>query len=146
VEIVASALRESGLPASLLELEITETTAMQHTDGTLTTLQALKDLGVSLVIDDFGSGYSSLLYLKRFPVDKLKIDGSFLAEVPGDADHSAIVAAIIALGRALDLRVVAEGVEKEAQVEFLRRHDCDYMQGNLIGLPTDADNAARDFI
>ncbi len=146
VAIVAAALRESGLPASLLELEITETTAMQHTDGTLATLQALKDLGVSLVIDDFGSGYSSLLYLKRCPVDKLKIDGSFLAEVPGDADHSAIVAAIIALGRALDLRVVAEGVEKEAQVEFLRRYYCDYMQGNLIGLPTDANDAARDFI
>ncbi|MDH4191057.1 MAG: PAS domain S-box protein [Betaproteobacteria bacterium] len=146
VEIVATALKESGLPAALLELEITESTAMQHTDETLATLKALKDLGVSLVIDDFGSGYSSLLYLKRFPVDKLKIDGSFIAEVPGDPDHSAIVAAIIALGHALGLAVVAEGIENEAQIEFLRSYDCGFMQGNVIGVAVDADTAARDFI
>ena len=146
VQVVASALRETGLPARLLELEITETTAMQHTDVTLGTLNKLKQLGVSLAIDDFGTGYSSLSYLKRFPVDKLKIDRSFTTEVPEDADQCAIVSAIVALAHALDIQVIAEGVEHEAQRAFLRECACDYIQGYLIGRPVDADSAAKDFI
>jgi EAL domain-containing protein (putative c-di-GMP-specific phosphodiesterase class I) len=139
-------LRETGLPARLLELEITETTAMQHTDVTLNTLNKLKQLGVSLAIDDFGTGYSSLSYLKRFPVDKLKIDRSFTTEVPEDKDQCAIVSAIVALAHALDIQVIAEGVEHEAQRAFLRDCACDYIQGYLIGRPVDADTAAKDFI
>jgi diguanylate cyclase (GGDEF)-like protein/PAS domain S-box-containing protein len=146
VHMVAAALKETGLPARLLELEITETTAMQHTDVTLATLRKLKHLGVSVVIDDFGTGYSSLSYLKRFPVDKLKVDRSFTAEVPVDEDQCAIVSAIVALAHALDIEVVGEGVESEAQRGFLRDCGCDYLQGYLIGRPVDADAAAQPYL
>ena len=111
--MVARALKETGLPPQLLELEITESTAMQQTDVTLGTLKRLKALGVSIAIDDFGTGYSSLSYLRRFPVDKVKIDRSFVAELPSDRDQGAIVSAIVALAHALQIRVVAEGVETE---------------------------------
>jgi EAL domain-containing protein (putative c-di-GMP-specific phosphodiesterase class I) len=143
---VAAALRETGLPARLLELEITETTAMQHTDVTLATLNRLKQLGVSISIDDFGTGYSSLSYLKRFPVDKLKIDRSFTNELPGDTDQCAIVSAIVALAHALELQVIAEGVETEAQRAFLQDCGCDFIQGYLTGRPLDSDSAAKDFV
>ena len=146
VQTVAAALRETGLPARLLELEITETTAMQHTDITLATLNRLKELGVSIAIDDFGTGYSSLSYLKRFPVDKLKIDGSFTGELPGDPDQRAIVSAIVALAHALELQVIAEGVETAAQRAFLQSCGCDFIQGHLTGGPLDADSAAKDFL
>jgi diguanylate cyclase (GGDEF)-like protein/PAS domain S-box-containing protein len=146
VQMVAAALKDTGLPASLLELEITETTAMQHTDVALGTLKKLKQLGVSVAIDDFGTGYSSLSYLKRFPVDRLKVDRSFTAELPGDQDQCAIVSAIVALAHALDIQVVGEGVETEAQREFLRNCGCDYLQGYLIGRPVDADTASQDFV
>jgi diguanylate cyclase (GGDEF)-like protein/PAS domain S-box-containing protein len=146
VQVVAAALRETGLPARLLELEITESTAMQHTDVTLGTLNRLKQLGVSIAIDDFGTGYSSLSYLKRFPVDKLKIDRAFTAELPGDEDQCAIVSAIVALAHALDIQVVAEGVENQAQRAFLVNCGCDFIQGYLMGKPVDADTAAKDFI
>jgi diguanylate cyclase (GGDEF)-like protein/PAS domain S-box-containing protein len=146
VQVVAAALKETGLPARLLELEITESTAMQHTDVALATLNRLKELGVSVAIDDFGTGYSSLSYLKRFPVDKLKVDRSFTAEVPGDEDQCAIVSAIVALAHALDIQVVGEGVETEAQREFLRGCGCDYLQGYLVGAPLDADSASEDFV
>jgi diguanylate cyclase (GGDEF)-like protein len=146
VQTVAAALHETGLPARLLQLEITETTAMQHTDTTLATLNRLKELGVSIAIDDFGTGYSSLSYLKRFPVDKLKIDRSFTGELPGDPDQCAIVSAIVALAHALELEVIAEGVETEAQLAFLRRCGCDFIQGYLTGVPLDADSAAKDFV
>ncbi len=146
VELVASVLKESGLPASLLELEITETTAMQQTDVTMATLGKLKALGVSIAIDDFGTGYSSLAYLKRFPVDKLKIDRAFIAEVPADKDNKAIVAATVALAHALGLKVVAEGVETEAQLEFLQTCRCDFLQGFLAGRPVDADTAAKEYV
>jgi EAL domain-containing protein (putative c-di-GMP-specific phosphodiesterase class I) len=146
VQVVAAALRETGLPARLLELEITESTAMQHTDVTLGTLNKLKQLGVSIAIDDFGTGYSSLSYLKRFPVDKLKIDRAFTAELPGDEDQCAIVSAIVALAHALEIQVVAEGVENQAQRAFLVNCGCDFIQGYLMGKPVDADSAAKDFI
>jgi len=144
--IIDAALKESGLPPHLLELEITESLAMRETDTTLATLQKLKQLGVSIAIDDFGTGYSSLAYLKRFPVDKLKIDRSFVSELPGDREQCAIVSAIVALAHALDVRVVAEGVEQKAQRDFLARCGCDFIQGNLVGRPQDADAASKDYL
>ncbi len=146
VEMVARTLEETGLPAEMLELEITESTVMRQTDTTLEMLKKLKDLGVSLAIDDFGTGYSSLAYLKRFPVDKLKIDKSFITDVPKSRDHNAIVTAIIGLAHALSLRVVAEGVETEAQMEFLQTAGCDLIQGYLAGKPIDADSAASEYV
>ncbi len=144
--VVARALKETGLPPRLLELEITESTAMQQTDVTLRTLKKLKQLGVTIAIDDFGTGYSSLSYLRRFPVDKVKIDRSFVAEVPADRDQGAIVSAIVALAHALQIRVVAEGVETEAQREFLRACGCDFIQGYLVGRPVDSDSAAKPYV
>jgi len=146
VELVASVLKDSGLPPRLLELEITESTAMQHTDVTLSTFKKLKELGVSIAIDDFGTGYSSLAYLKRFPVDKLKIDKSFIAELAQGNDQKAIVAAIIGLAHTLGLRVCAEGVETEAQLEFLQSCRCDFVQGFLCGAPVDSDTAAKEYV
>ena len=146
VQLVAGALKSTGLPAHLLILEITESTAMQQTDLTLSTLKKLKELGVSIAIDDFGTGYSSFSYLKLFPVNSLKIDRSFVAEVERDGDHRAIVAAIIALAQVLGLKVVAEGVETEGQKQFLRGFGCEQVQGYLTGKPMDADSAAKDFI
>ena len=146
LRVVAAALRESGLPPRLLELEITESLAMRETDATLATLQRLKQLGVSIAIDDFGTGYSSLAYLKRFPVDKLKIDRTFVAELPKDREQCAIVSAIVALAHALNVRVIAEGVETEAQREFLARCGCDFVQGYLVGTPLEADAAAKEYL
>jgi EAL domain-containing protein (putative c-di-GMP-specific phosphodiesterase class I) len=146
VQLVAIALKDTGLPARLLELEITESTAMQHTDIALSTLNKLKELGVSIAIDDFGTGYSSLAYLKRFPVDKVKIDRAFVADVPGDQDQKAIVAAIVALAHALEIKVVAEGVETAMQREFLKNCGCDFLQGYLTGRPADADSAAKEYL
>jgi diguanylate cyclase (GGDEF)-like protein/PAS domain S-box-containing protein len=144
--VVARALKDTGLPPSLLELEITESLAMQQTDATLATLKKLKRLGVSIAIDDFGTGYSSLAYLKRFPVDKLKVDRSFVAELPQDRDQAAIVRAIVALAHALQIRVIAEGVETEAQREFLASCGCDFIQGYLVGRPVGADIAAKEYV
>jgi diguanylate cyclase (GGDEF)-like protein/PAS domain S-box-containing protein len=146
VSIVAKVLKSSGLPAHLLEVEITESTALQHTDATMSTLKKLKDLGVSIAIDDFGTGYSSFSYLKLFPVNTLKIDRSFISEVEKNGDHRAIVAAIIALAQVLGLKVVAEGVETEGQRQFLRGFGCEHVQGYLTGRPVDADTAAKDFV
>jgi len=145
-KVVARALKETGLPPRLLELEITESTAMQQTDVTLRTLKKLKQLGVSIAIDDFGTGYSSLSYLRRFPVDKVKIDRSFVAEVPGNRDQGMIVSAIIALAHALQIRVVAEGVETDAQRAFLKSCGCDFIQGYLVGRPADSDSAAKEYV
>jgi diguanylate cyclase (GGDEF)-like protein/PAS domain S-box-containing protein len=145
-QMVSAALRDTGLPAQLLELEITESTAMQDTDATLGTLNRLKRLGVSIAIDDFGTGYSSLSYLKRFPVDKVKIDRSFTSELPLEADQCAIVEAIVALAHALEIAVVGEGVENDAQRRFLAGCGCDYLQGYLIGKPVDADTASKEYV
>ncbi|HXM81737.1 MAG TPA: EAL domain-containing protein [Burkholderiales bacterium] len=146
VQLVAKALKDTGLPARLLELEITESTAMQHSDVALSTLNKLKELGVSIAIDDFGTGYSSLAYLKRFPVDKVKIDRAFVGDVPADADQSAIVSAIVALAHALEIQVIAEGVETVTQREFLKSCGCDFLQGYLTGRPVDADSAAKEYV
>ncbi|MES2152959.1 MAG: EAL domain-containing protein [Pseudomonadota bacterium] len=131
-ETVESALVDTGLAPHLLELEITESTLMEHAQDTLQALHRLRSLGVRLSIDDFGTGYSSLSYLKRFPVDIIKIDRSFVRDVPHDADDAAIIAGIIALAHSLRLEVVAEGVETEAQLNFLRAQHCDLLQGYYL--------------
>ncbi|WP_066882553.1 putative bifunctional diguanylate cyclase/phosphodiesterase [Dechloromonas denitrificans] len=126
---VRAVLAESGLPAERLELEITESTIMHSADSSVTTLEELKAMGVKLAVDDFGTGYSSLSYLRRFPIDRLKIDRSFVADMESDADAASLVASIIALGGSLGLRLVAEGVENSAQVSSLREMACERVQG-----------------
>ena len=128
---VAAALVQSGLPPGLLELELTESILIQQIEDTVERLGALAQLGVHLSIDDFGTGYSSLAYLKRFPIQRLKIDQSFVRDVPGDESDVAIVHAIVDLGHALRLRVIAEGVELIRQRQFLEAAGCDEMQGFL---------------
>ncbi|HYQ50172.1 MAG TPA: EAL domain-containing protein [Pseudomonas sp.] len=139
VDSVARALRENRLPANHLTLEITETTAMHDADASLTVLQRLSDMGVDLSIDDFGTGYSSLMYLKRLPANELKIDRGFVRDLEQDSDDAAIVSAIVALGQALGLRIVAEGVETDGQQDFLTRLGCDSLQGYLLGQPVPAE-------
>ncbi len=137
VRQVTSALERSGLPAPALDLEITETNAMQNAEVSISTLGSLKELGVSLSMDDFGTGYSSLNYLKRFPIDRIKIDQSFVRDLTQDSDAAAIVAAVIAMAHTLQLSVVAEGVETDEQLAFLRQNDCDEMQGYLFSPPVE---------
>ena len=136
---VASMLAVSGLPPHLLELELTESILVRHADEALQRLQALSRLGIKLSIDDFGTGYSSLAYLKRFPIDKLKIDLSFVHDIPQDSGDMEIAAAIIALARNLRLEVLAEGVETPEQLAFLRAHGCDSYQGYLFSPPVPAE-------
>lgn len=143
VEIVADALHASRLAPQWLELEITETVVMRDVEQSLATLHRLKQLGLSISIDDFGTGYSSLNYLKRFPVDTLKIDRSFVNDIATDADDAAIVKAVISLGHILHLRVLAEGVETEAQRCFLVENGCDQAQGFLFGFPMPPQDFAR---
>jgi diguanylate cyclase (GGDEF)-like protein len=132
VEEVATVLREAQLPAEGLELELTESILVQDAHDALLRLQALAALGVKLAIDDFGTGYSSLSYLKRFPIGRLKIDRSFVSGLPGDDSDAGLVHAIIHMGRALHLETVAEGVETEAQRQFLRQAGCEQFQGFLF--------------
>jgi EAL domain-containing protein (putative c-di-GMP-specific phosphodiesterase class I) len=145
VETVASALRDTGLAADLLELEITEGFLMERPEEARKVLQQLKDLGVALAIDDFGTGYSSLSYLKNYPVDRLKIDQSFVRDIHFRPDDQAIARAVITLGHGLSLKVIAEGVETEAQAEFLRVNHCDEVQGYFYGQPMPA-AAFGDFL
>jgi diguanylate cyclase (GGDEF)-like protein/PAS domain S-box-containing protein len=135
---VEKVLHDTGLPATCLELELTESTAMQNVDLSLSVLNRLKDMGIRISIDDFGTGYSSLSYLKRFPVDTVKIDQYFVRDVTADAGDTAIISAVISMARALNLRVVAEGVETEEQLAFLRREECAEMQGFLYSEPLPA--------
>jgi EAL domain-containing protein (putative c-di-GMP-specific phosphodiesterase class I) len=128
-ETVARILDETGLDPACLELEVTESLAMHDASKFIDELQALKDLGLQLAIDDFGTGYSSLNYLKRFPIDRLKIDKSFVCDIDHDADDAAIVKAVITLGHSLNLKVLAEGVESAQQLAFLRSNKCDEVQG-----------------
>ncbi len=135
VSTVRSALAEYDLDGSVLELEITETTAMQNAEATAAILRSLLDLGVGISIDDFGTGYSSLNYLKRFPINAVKIDRSFVSGVPHDESDAAIVAAVIGMSRSLKLRVVAEGIETPEQLAFLRSLGCDEAQGFYFSRP-----------
>lgn len=135
VKLVARALEETGLPAHLLELELTESMLVHDTKRVLHTLEALKEIGVSLSIDDFGTGYSSLSYLKSFPLDYLKIDRSFVMDLPHDPNDGAIVRAIIDMAHSLGLKVIAEGVETREQLDFLLEQDCDEIQGYYFSKP-----------
>jgi predicted signal transduction protein with EAL and GGDEF domain len=135
VELVAGILAETGVRPDLLELEITETMMMADPEDTVSKLIGLKHLGVQLAIDDFGTGYSSLAYLKRFPLDRLKVDQAFIRDIASDADNEAIVEAIIAMAHSLRVEVVAEGVETEQQLDFLRQRRCDLIQGFLYSQP-----------
>ncbi len=144
VDSVAAALARHQLPANSLTLEITETTAMSDADASMAVLQQLSDMGVDLSIDDFGTGYSSLMYLKRLPANELKIDRGFVRDLEHDTDDAAIVSAIVALGQALGLRIVAEGVETDMQQSFLTRLGCDSLQGYLLGHPLPAERFMAD--
>ncbi len=139
LEMVSAALERSGLPANCLELELTESILLQDMAATMKTLRELKALGVKLSIDDFGTGYSSLSYLKQLDLDKLKIDQSFVRDIQADGDGASIVNAIIHLGHILQLEVIAEGVETEAQLEYLRTAGCDAAQGYLFSRPVPAE-------
>jgi diguanylate cyclase (GGDEF)-like protein/PAS domain S-box-containing protein len=132
VGLVAQVLDETGLPARCLELELTEGLVMSDVARTVEVLHGLRELGVTLAVDDFGTGYSSLAHLKRFPIDVLKIDQSFVGEISQQANDAAISDAIISMAHSLGMRVVAEGVETEAQCEYLSRNMCDEMQGHLF--------------
>ena len=131
VREIARVLDETGLSAACLEVEITESLVMGDVESAIRTMRELKQMGVQLSIDDFGTGYSSLSYLRRFPVDVLKIDRSFVRDIPFSEDDAAMVAAIIELARGLRMRVIAEGVETEAQLDYLRRRGCDEVQGHV---------------
>jgi diguanylate cyclase len=143
VQNVSAMLRGSGLDATDLELELTETFLMEDPGSTVSVLHTLKSMGVGLALDDFGTGYSSLSYMRRFPIDTLKIDGSFLFNVTADDDNASIVEAVINMGRSLRMRVVAEGVETSDQLTFLRAHGCPEGQGFLLGRPVAAKQMAR---
>lgn len=139
---VAAVLADTGLAPELLELELTEGIVMSGADATVETLQRISNLGVKLAIDDFGTGYSSLSYLKRFPIDRLKIDQSFVRDIVTDTDDWAISSAIISMGHSLRLKVIAEGVEHVEQLDMLRRQGCDEVQGYYFSVPLPADDFA----
>ncbi len=139
VDQVAQALADSGLPPELLELEITESTAMADPEIMVLRLTELKRMGIDLAIDDFGTGYSSLAYLQRFPLDRLKIDRSFVRHVVSSTNDAGIVTAIIAMAHQLSFEVIAEGVETDDQLTFLRAHRCDQVQGYLASPPLTAE-------
>jgi EAL domain-containing protein (putative c-di-GMP-specific phosphodiesterase class I) len=139
VASVSAALERSGLQPSLLEIEITESLMMTDVEQAVATLADLKRLGVRVSVDDFGTGHSSLYYLKRFPIDVLKIDRSFVRDIVRDADDASIVAAIISLAHSLEMSVVAEGVEHADQLIYLARCGCDTAQGYMISPPMRAE-------
>ena len=142
VQIVASALADNAVPAALLKIEITESTAMADLGQLHSLLTDLRALGVGVAMDDFGTGYSSLAHLKRFPVDQIKIDPSFINDITHDPSGAAIVRATIALAHSLGVPVVAEGVESEEQMHFLTLHQCDIVQGYLHAMPQSAGDLA----
>lgn len=136
--LVRQVLDETGLPARLLELELTESQLLDNVESVITTFRQLRELGVKLAIDDFGTGYSSLSYLKRFPVDYVKIDQTFIRDLSVGGEDAAITRAIIAMAHSLELKVVAEGVETQEQMDFLKAQHCDEIQGYLISRPVEA--------
>ncbi|MBI1396644.1 MAG: EAL domain-containing protein [Betaproteobacteria bacterium] len=142
---LARVLKDTRLEPGLLELEVTESMLMDERSATLKTLTRLKSMGLRLSIDDFGTGYSSLAYLKRFPVDALKVDRSFVKDMPGADDDAAITSAIIAMAHSLRLQVVAEGVETGEQLDFLKTRGCEFVQGYLISRPVPANEIERMF-
>ena len=145
VAMVGRILQETGLEPQHLGLEITESLLMENPVDAIRALSALSDMGVEISIDDFGTGYSSLSYLKRFPIDKIKIDRSFVRDIASDPEDAAIVTAIIAMAHSLQCAVVAEGVETTAQLAFLRERGCDEYQGYLFSRPVPADELRKTF-
>jgi diguanylate cyclase (GGDEF)-like protein len=143
VHVIVGVLADTGIPPHLLELEITESVMSKDMDAALVKLTAIRDLGVRLAIDDFGTGYSSLSQLKRFPIDVLKIDRSFIKGIPSDKEDIAITEAILALAGSLGVRIVAEGVETVEQQTFLQRHDCHEMQGFYFSRPIPPEDFAN---
>lgn len=137
--LVRTVLDETGLPPHLLELELTESQLLDNVESVISTFRQLREMGVKLAIDDFGTGYSSLSYLKRFPVDYVKIDQTFIRDLSSRGEDAAITRAIIAMAHSMELKVVAEGVEQPEQLQFLREHQCDEIQGFLISPPLAAD-------
>src|SRR5690606_25974407 len=137
-EVVTRVLADIGVPASALELELTESVLMANAEHTATKLQAFRALGVSLAIDDFGTGYSSLAYLKRLPITTIKIDKAFIGDLTHDPDDAAITSTVITMAHSLGLNVVAEGVETEAQMRFLAGQGCNEIQGFWLSPPLDA--------
>jgi diguanylate cyclase (GGDEF)-like protein len=146
VEAVSSILKETGLPAQYLELEITESTIMEDPEQVIATLGELREMGLSLAIDDFGTGYSSLNYLKRFPIDVIKIDRSFVCDIVTNQVDADIVKTIIDLAHVLDVSVVAEGVETELQRAFLKKQNCDIAQGYYLSRPIPVDKIEELFL
>jgi diguanylate cyclase (GGDEF)-like protein/PAS domain S-box-containing protein len=142
VDRVEDILRETGLQADLLELELTESTVMENVQSTIMTLTDLKIRGIRLAIDDFGTGHSSLVYLKHFPIDRIKIAQEFVRDIPKDPDNEAIIAAIIAMAESLNLKVIAEGVERKEQLSFLHNRRCKEMQGFYFARPMPPDRLA----
>jgi len=142
-ELIGQVLNDTGLAPEYLELELTESLLLSNKDVMFEVLNGLKDMGLKLAIDDFGTGYSSLSYLRQFPVTKLKIDRSFIREVELNPDDAAITAAIISMAKVLGLKVIAEGVENEAQLLFLAEHMCDEVQGYYFSRPLNAQNVER---
>jgi EAL domain-containing protein (putative c-di-GMP-specific phosphodiesterase class I) len=138
-KLVTDVLAETGLEPQYLELELTESTIMRNAEEAVSMLNALHALGIGLAIDDFGTGYSSLSYLKRFPVDRLKIDRSFVSDIGTSGDDETITSAIIALAHSLNLQVIAEGVETSEQLDFLKERACDEMQGFFFSRPMPRD-------
>ncbi|AYC34928.1 EAL domain-containing protein [Pseudomonas cavernae] len=138
VSLVRQVLTETELPPRLLELELTESQLLDNVESVISTFRQLRELGVKLAIDDFGTGYSSLSYLKRFPVDYVKIDQTFIRDLSANGEDAAITRAIIAMAHSLELKVVAEGVETQAQMDFLKAQGCDEIQGYLISRPVEA--------
>jgi EAL domain-containing protein (putative c-di-GMP-specific phosphodiesterase class I) len=145
VRLVDAVLKRHGLKGSDLELEITESVAMENPERAIGQLRALRDIGIQLAIDDFGTGYSSLAYLKRLPIQVLKLDRTFVSDIETDPSDAEISAATLALAHNLGLKVIAEGVETEAQRDYLIQHHCDFMQGYLFSEPLPA-GAALKFI
>jgi EAL domain-containing protein (putative c-di-GMP-specific phosphodiesterase class I) len=143
IDRVVNALQESGLEARYLELEVTESLIMQDFELAVATMNGLQRLGVQISIDDFGTGYSSLSALKTFPVERLKIDKSFINDLATDENDQAVTSAVISLGQKLNLRVLAEGVETEDQLAFLRRNNCDEMQGHYFSKPLPAEDIGK---
>ncbi|MDP2694484.1 MAG: GGDEF domain-containing phosphodiesterase [Gallionella sp.] len=141
-QTIRTVLKETGLFSGYLELEITENIAMYAEDAVIAILDELRAIGIQIAIDDFGTGYSSLSYLKRFPIDKLKIDQSFVRDCQGGINDDGIVMAIIGMGRSLKLKVIAEGVETQMQADFLKLNGCDEVQGYFYGKPMEGGDLA----
>jgi EAL domain-containing protein (putative c-di-GMP-specific phosphodiesterase class I) len=141
-ELIRRVLRETRLAPEYLELELTESLLLANADVTSSVIQELKAMGLTLAIDDFGTGYSSFSYLRQFRVSRLKIDRSFVRDVAVNPDDAAITSAIISMAKSLNLKVIAEGVENEAQMSFLRAHECDEIQGYYFSKPLAVDQVA----